>query len=196
MALRICSPFTYAVTSWSNFSLETHHIISELNIWAKLFSAHSQLWQQKRFHSVIWLIHVLTFLQRIYSNSTICNCLSMMSLGILGCLWVLLGENSSLHTRNIDASHYPLVGFSIMDADIYNYLSLFLCPLGNLEPHSWSSSRHSSGWYVMGISLAAVFINSLPSFSPYPDLFNCLIFFLTAYVNLVKIFYRKTWGVD
>ena len=37
MILRICSPFTYVVTSWSNFSLETHHIISELNIWAKLF---------------------------------------------------------------------------------------------------------------------------------------------------------------
>ena len=37
MILRIRSPFTYVVTSWSNFSLETHHIISELNIWAKLF---------------------------------------------------------------------------------------------------------------------------------------------------------------
>ena len=167
MALRVCSPFTYAVTSWSNFSLETHHIISELNIWAKLFSAHSQLWQQKCFHWMIWLIHVLSLLQRIYSNSTICNCLSMMSLGILGCLWILLGENSSLHIRNIDASHYPLVGFFIMDTDIHNYLSLFLCP----------SSTHSSGWCVMGTSLAAVFINSIPSFSPYPDLFNCLIFF-------------------
>lgn len=37
MVLRIHTPFTYAIGRWSNFSLETSHIISELTTGSNYF---------------------------------------------------------------------------------------------------------------------------------------------------------------